>query len=107
MRWPPVRALRRRLHTDGKQRTSSTGSSTSRPSWGGMGTVLFLGPPGLPAIACAAKTFRDELLRDQAAIASFWGEAQSWIKLGKHENIVQASHVFEVRGKPQWREAVL
>jgi serine/threonine protein kinase len=67
---------------------------------GGMGVVFFLGPRNQSGVAQVAKTFKDEFMRDEDAVSRFWHEAQSWIELGKHKNIVQAKRVFEVEGKP-------
>jgi serine/threonine protein kinase len=67
---------------------------------GGFSVVFLLGPAGLPQVMWAAKTFKDEFAYVESAVESFWHEAQRWIELGKHKNIVYAHRVFEIRGKP-------
>jgi serine/threonine protein kinase len=96
----------------GSQRFNSTEPLKWRPgdrfgnhqiqsvSFGGMGIVLFLGAPFSSSIAWAAKSFRDEFMQEENVIVSFWNEAQHWMQLGRHKNIVYADHVFEVEGKP-------
>jgi len=69
-------------------------------SFGGMGIVLFIGPPVSSNIAWAAKSFRDEFMQEESVIVSFWNEAQYWLELGRYRNIVYADHVFEIEGKP-------
>jgi len=69
-------------------------------SFGGMGIVLFVGPPLSRTISWAAKSFRDEFMQEESMIVSFWNEAQRWLELGRHRNIVYADHVFEIEGKP-------
>jgi serine/threonine protein kinase len=96
----------------GSQRFNSTEPLKWRPgdkfgnhevksvSFGGMGIVLFLCPPFSSNIAWAAKSFRDEFMQEENVIVSFWNEAQHWLELGRHKNIVYADHVFEIGGKP-------
>jgi serine/threonine protein kinase len=96
----------------GFQRSDSTDPFKWRPgdkfgnhevksvSFGGMGIVLFLGAPFSSNIAWAAKSFRDEFMQEENVIASFWNEAQHWMELGRHKNIVYADHIFEIEGKP-------
>ncbi len=67
---------------------------------GGMARVFFLGPPHKSGVIWAAKSFKDEFMQNESAVVSFWHEAQSWIELGRHKNIVYAHRVFEVQGKP-------
>jgi len=63
---------------------------------GGMGRVLFCEnplarPPDVALKTCASS--------DPRAAARFRWEAQAWIALGAHPNIVQAFHVFRDRGR--------
>lgn len=67
---------------------------------GGMGIVLFVAHSLMPSMKYAVKTFKDEYFYEENVIKRFWREAEEWIKLGKHKNIVFADHIFEVEGKP-------
>jgi len=46
------------------------------------------------------KTFQDKYLRERAAINRFKWEAEAWVRLEKHYNIVQAKYVDEILGRP-------
>jgi tetratricopeptide (TPR) repeat protein len=48
----------------------------------------------------AIKTLQDEYLRKQAAIERFQWEAETWVRLEKHYNIVQAKYVQVIEGRP-------
>jgi serine/threonine protein kinase len=48
----------------------------------------------------ALKTFQDRFLSDQAAIDSFKREAETWIRLEKHHNIVTAKWVQMIEARP-------
>jgi tetratricopeptide (TPR) repeat protein len=48
----------------------------------------------------AIKTFQEKFLRDRASIDRFKWEAETWVRLEKHYNIVQAKYVDEIEGKP-------
>jgi serine/threonine protein kinase len=67
---------------------------------GGMGIVYVVVNPVDRSQIYAVKTFRDEFIKEERAIKRFWFEAQNWIELEKHENLVFADHIFEIEGKP-------
>lgn len=67
---------------------------------GGMGIVYIIVHPILRFEIYAVKSFKDEFMRDERIVRRFWYEAQKWVELGKHENVVYADHIFEVEGKP-------
>lgn len=46
------------------------------------------------------KTFQDEYLRNRASVDRFKLEAETWIKLEKHHNIVIARYFKEIEGRP-------
>lgn len=48
----------------------------------------------------AIKTFQNRFLRDKDTINRFIQEAEVWIKLGEHDNIVRAHYVQKIEGKP-------
>ena len=48
----------------------------------------------------ALKTFHDKYLREHAVIDRFKWEAEAWVRLEKHYNIVQARYVTEIEGRP-------
>jgi serine/threonine protein kinase len=48
----------------------------------------------------AIKTFQEKFLQDRASIDRFKWEAETWVRLEKHYNIVQAKYVDEIEGKP-------
>jgi len=48
----------------------------------------------------ALKTFQDKYLQDRASIDHFKWEAETWVRLEKHYNIVQAKYVQEIEGRP-------
>jgi len=50
--------------------------------------------------AMAIKTLQDRFLQDRASIDRFKWEAEAWVRLEKHYNIVQAWYVDEVGGRP-------
>lgn len=66
--------------------------------YGGMGFVYKvkdLRGSGFKAV----KTYRNKYLWDRGAIERFIEEAKTWIRLGRHANIVEAMFVQEVRGR--------
>lgn len=70
---------------------------------GGFGVVylcysLLLSP--LSGRMVAVKSFQDRWFRDESVIKKFYREAETWIKLGKHRNIVEALLVYEIDNKP-------
>lgn len=48
---------------------------------------------------CAIKTFRNELFYNRSVRERFRNEAQVWINLGTHENILHAHRVFSVEDR--------
>jgi len=46
------------------------------------------------------KTFQDKYLKERTAIDHFKWEAEAWVRLEKHHNIVQARYVAEIKGRP-------
>jgi tetratricopeptide (TPR) repeat protein/tRNA A-37 threonylcarbamoyl transferase component Bud32 len=48
----------------------------------------------------AIKTFQDRFLTDRTAIERFKWEAETWVRLEKHYNIVQAKYIEVIDGKP-------
>ncbi|MCW3129919.1 MAG: serine/threonine-protein kinase [Methanophagales archaeon] len=48
----------------------------------------------------AIKTFKDEFFWGDGPIKRFMKEADTWINLGRHTNIVFANFVMEIEGKP-------
>ena len=67
--------------------------------YGGMGIVYICydHKSGEPV---AIKTFQDKFLQDRATISRFKWEAEAWVRLEKHYNIVQAMYVDEIEGRP-------
>jgi len=51
-------------------------------------------------VPVALKTFQDKYFRERAAIDRFKWEAEAWVRLEKHYNIVQARYVDEIGGRP-------
>ncbi len=71
---------------------------------GGFGIVYIVYDQGARGLV-AAKSFQDEFFKvgDEAAeevVQDFYREAEVWIKLGSHENIVEASYVSNLDYKP-------
>ncbi len=50
--------------------------------------------------AVAIKTFQDRFLKDRTSIDRFKVEAEVWVRLEKHHNIVRARYVDEIEGRP-------
>ncbi|MEM2924936.1 MAG: tetratricopeptide repeat protein [Methanocellales archaeon] len=48
----------------------------------------------------AIKTFKDEFLWREEVVNKFLREAETWVKLDKHMNIVKAEFVQRIEGKP-------
>jgi tetratricopeptide (TPR) repeat protein/tRNA A-37 threonylcarbamoyl transferase component Bud32 len=46
------------------------------------------------------KTFKDKYLQSEAAVKRFLKEAETWIKLEPHPNVVQAEMAMHVEGRP-------
>ena len=66
---------------------------------GGMGEVYIIEHKKNHFIY-AAKTFKEEFFSKPGLIDRFIREANLWVGLGKHVNIVQAFNVFQVEGRP-------
>jgi serine/threonine protein kinase/Tfp pilus assembly protein PilF len=69
------------------------------PGQSGMGTV-YVGHSSLIGDVCAVKTLQDQLLYDAAVHARFRQESLTWIRLGAHDNIVQAYSWQVLDGRP-------
>jgi serine/threonine protein kinase len=67
---------------------------------GGMAIVYIISNPDSASEIYAVKTFKDEYIREEEAIKRFWIEAQTWVELERHQNLVYADHIFEIEGKP-------
>lgn len=67
--------------------------------WGGMG-IVYIVFDSQNARFYAVKTFQEKYLWNEAAIKQFVKEAEIWIDLGKHRNIVRAEFVKIIEGKP-------
>ena len=67
---------------------------------GGMGVVYIIANLVNRSRIYAVKTIKDQYITDEQAVKRFWAEAQSWVELPRHENLVCADHVFEIEGKP-------
>lgn len=66
---------------------------------GGMG-IVFLCYDHLGKAPVAIKTFQDRFLEKKATIERFKWEAEAWIRIGKHKNIVQAFYFDMIAGRP-------
>jgi len=66
---------------------------------GGMG-IVYVALDNTRAYYYAIKTFQDKYLWEETVIAQFIREAEIWVNLGKHRNVVQAEMVKIIDGKP-------
>jgi tetratricopeptide (TPR) repeat protein/tRNA A-37 threonylcarbamoyl transferase component Bud32 len=66
---------------------------------GGMG-VVFIALDQARSKFIAIKTFQDKYLWEETISAQFTREAEIWVNLGRHRNIVQAEMVKIIDGKP-------
>jgi len=66
---------------------------------GGMGIIYIVYDTNLRE-AFAAKTFQDQFLKTDFLRQRFLREAEAWVKLDMHENVVRARFVQIIRGKP-------
>jgi len=66
---------------------------------GGMG-IVFLCYDHEFKSPVAIKTFQDKYLTDKDSIDRFMWEAETWVKLEKHKNIVRADYVKNISGRP-------
>lgn len=69
------------------------------PGKSGMG-VVYICYDHEYKVPVAIKTFQDRFLQDRASIDRFKLEAEVWVRLEKHRNIVQAKYVNEIEGRP-------
>lgn len=67
--------------------------------YGGFGVVYICSVRGYDQ-KIAIKSFQDKFLRDERTIKMFYKEAEVWVKLGEHRNIVRAHVVQEIDYKP-------
>jgi tetratricopeptide (TPR) repeat protein len=67
---------------------------------GGMGIVYIVSDHDWSDRNYAAKTFQDKFIWDEDAIKRFIAEADTWIALERHTNIVFANFVMKIEGKP-------
>jgi tetratricopeptide (TPR) repeat protein len=66
---------------------------------GGMGIVYIAYAP-LMDQSVAIKTFQDKYLWNSEVVSRFLKEAEIWVELGRHSNVVFAETVLEIEGKP-------
>jgi tetratricopeptide (TPR) repeat protein len=66
---------------------------------GGMG-IVYIVEDREQARTFALKSFQEQYLWDPEIISMFIQEAEVWVKLGVHRNIVQAEEVKNFEGKP-------
>jgi tetratricopeptide (TPR) repeat protein len=66
---------------------------------GGMG-IVFLCYDHEEKMPIAIKTFQDKYLMDKESIDRFMWEAETWVRLEKHKNIVRAYYVLKISGRP-------
>jgi serine/threonine protein kinase len=69
------------------------------PGKSGMG-IVYICYDHEYKVPVAMKTFQDRFLQDRASIDRFKLEAEVWVRLEKHHNIVQAKYVNEIEGRP-------
>ena len=67
---------------------------------GGMGIVYIVRDHDWNERIYAAKTFQDKYIWDEEVIRKFIAEAETWIALERHTNIVFANFVMKIEGKP-------
>jgi tetratricopeptide (TPR) repeat protein/tRNA A-37 threonylcarbamoyl transferase component Bud32 len=66
---------------------------------GGMG-IVFLCYDNETKSPVAIKTFQDKYLTDKDSVDRFMWEAETWVRLEKHKNIVRANYVLDISGRP-------
>ena len=69
------------------------------PGRSGMG-IVYICYDDIKGETVAIKTFQNRFLEDHAIIERFKWEAEAWVRLGKHYNIVEAKRVENHNGKP-------
>ncbi|MCQ2736510.1 MAG: protein kinase, partial [bacterium] len=66
---------------------------------GGMG-IVYKVTDSADGKTYAMKTFQDKFLWNDSVVKMFYHEAEIWIRLGVHQNIVQAIKIKDFDGKP-------
>ncbi|HEX9916822.1 MAG TPA: serine/threonine-protein kinase [candidate division Zixibacteria bacterium] len=69
------------------------------PGKSGMG-IVYVCYDHRDMVPVAIKTLQDQFLRDHNLIERFKREAETWVRIEKHYNIVQANYVQEIDGRP-------
>lgn len=69
------------------------------PGKSGMG-IVYIGYDDIHEEIAAIKTFQNRLFEDHAIVERFKWEAETWVRLGKHYNIVEAKRVEIHMEKP-------
>jgi eukaryotic-like serine/threonine-protein kinase len=69
------------------------------PGKSGMG-IVYVCYNRKSRLPVAVKTFQDQYFRDNSARERFRWEAEAWIKLEQHHNIVRAFFVNNIEGRP-------
>lgn len=67
---------------------------------GGFGIVYICEVISEPCARVAIKSFKDKYFEREEVIEDFYHEAEVWVKLGEHRNIVRAHLVVSIAGKP-------
>lgn len=66
---------------------------------GGMGVVYLCYDHEFKS-PVAVKTLQDQYLSNESLVDRFMWEAETWVRLEKHTNIVQAYYVYKIKGIP-------
>jgi tetratricopeptide (TPR) repeat protein len=66
---------------------------------GGMG-IVYIAYDTSSGIHYAVKTFQEQFLWDKSVISMFINEAEVWIRMDAHENVVQAKFIKLIADKP-------
>jgi tetratricopeptide (TPR) repeat protein len=66
---------------------------------GGMG-IVYIAYDTASSLHYAVKTFQEQFLWDKSVISMFINEAEVWIRMDSHENVVQAKFIKIIDGKP-------
>jgi len=66
---------------------------------GGFGIIYIVYTPQLKGFM-AVKSFQDKYFESEDVITNFYREAEIWMKLEKHENIVEAFYIVELDDRP-------
>jgi len=68
--------------------------------WGGMGVLYKCREKDRPELKIVLKTLRPDLIARPDAKERFRWEAEAWINLGDHPNIVRAHFLARISGEP-------